>query len=156
MKDEERSRPCIDIQKPEFTHSFQQPLSNVPKSLGCNVFICKMKCPITPSSPQRRAGPMCMKPRPEACPTLGLQQLEPAPRSTPLEVNVQFSPVAWSSQCGVWCRGGPQPGWVPTHAGLSLRVPSRFPSTLGSTSPGACKAKCRAAGKAPCEHMRNL
>ena len=64
--------------------------------------------------------------------------------------------MAWSGQCGVWCRGGPQPGWVPIHAGISLHVPSRFPSTLGGTSPGPCKAKCRAAGKAPCEHMRNL
>ena len=38
MKDQERSRPCTDIQNPGFTHSFQQPLSDVPKSLGCNIF----------------------------------------------------------------------------------------------------------------------
>ena len=57
---------------------------------------------------------------------------------------------------GSGARGGPQARWVPTHAGLSWSVPSRFSSTLGSTSPGPCKAKCRAAGKAPREHTGNL
>lgn len=43
MKDQDRIRHCTDIQKSGITHSFHQPLSNFPKSLGCRIFICKMK-----------------------------------------------------------------------------------------------------------------
>lgn len=56
-------------------------------------------------------------------------------------------------RCGVWCRGRTLSKLVPQLASsseYSLRV--HLPS--GSTSPGPCKAECRAAGRAPRERMR--